>query len=298
MTLSYQLVAELSAQFPVARLCQVLNLSRSGYYAYQAGDSHSPAQGKQQLQIALRDSFAEHRRRYGSRRLLAELREQGYQVGRHQLRQLMRNLGLHAIQPRSFVPRPTDSRHHGPFSPNLLLGTGRPTMPGQVLVGDITYVPLAGGTWAYLAAWMDLFSRKIKGWSLAENMETELVNSALRKAIGSNQLMPGSIIHSDRGGQYVGKAFGQTLTEYQFVQRMSRPDDPYDNAFMESCWSRLKAELRENGVFGSLEDARIELFEYIECYYNRKRRHSSLGNLSPDQFEQNYYQNLTQNLHP
>lgn len=128
-------------------------------------------------------------------------------------------------------------------------------------------------------------------------MEEELVHSALRKAIGSNQLTPGSIIHSDRGGQYIGKAFRQTLTSHKFEQSMSRPNDPYDNAFMESCWSRLKAELVGNGVFRSLEDARTELFEYIECYYNRKRRHSSLGNISPEQVEQNYYLTLNQNLH-
>ncbi|GAB4047014.1 IS3 family transposase [Spirosoma litoris] len=171
-----------------------------------------------------------------------------------------------------------------------------PTAPGKVLVGDITYIPLAGSEWVYLAAWMDLFSRKIKGWSVADNMEEELVHSALRKAINSNQLTAGSIIHSDRSGQYVGKEFRQTLTDHQFRQSMSRPDDLYDNAFMESCWSRLKAELIENGVFWFLEDARIELFDYIECYYNRKRRHSSLGNISPEQFEQNYYLNLNQNL--
>ena len=204
--------------------------------------------------------------------------------------------GLRAIQPRSFIPRTTDSRHQGPFSPNLLLEMDFPAAPGRVLVGDITYIPLVGSEWAYLAAWMDLFSRKIKGWSVADNMEEELVHSALRKAINSNQLAEGTIIHSDRGGQYVGKAFRQTLADHQFRQSMSRADDPYDNAFMESCWSRLKAELVENGAFRSLEDARIELFDYIECYYNRKRRHSSLGNISPEQFEQNYYRMLNPNL--
>lgn len=274
----------------------MLNISRSAYYAYQAGASYKLTEEKEKLRVAMVDSFAEHRRRYGSRRLLTELQEKGHEVGRHQLRRLMQESGLQAIQPRSFIPRTTDSRHSGPFSPNLLLNMGFPTVPGQVLVGDITYVPLAGSNWAYLAAWMDLFSRKIKGWSLAEHMEEELVHSALRKAIGSNQLVVGSIIHSDRGGQYIGKQFRQTLNDHQFIQSMSRPDDPYDNAFMESCWSRVKAELFENGVFRSLEDAHTELFDYIECYYNRKRRHSSLGNISPDQFEENYYLNLNQNL--
>lgn len=276
----------------------MLNISRSAYYAYQAGESYRLTEGREKLRTAVVDTFAEHRRRYGSRRLLTELQEQGHEVGRHQLRRLMQQAGLQAIQPRSFIPRTTDSRHNGPFSPNLLLDRDFPTAPGQVLVGDITYVPLAGNNWGYLAAWMDLFSRKIKGWSLAENMEEELVHSALQKSIGSNQLVAGSIIHSDRGGQYIGKQFRQTLNDHKFSQSMSRPDDPYDNAFMESCWSRMKAELFENGVFQSLRDAHTELFEYIECYYNLKRRHSSLGNISPEQFEQNYYLTLNQNLLP
>lgn len=278
------------------RLCKVINVSRSAFYAYQAGQSHSLTKGKENLRQAMIGSFAEHRRRYGSRRLLTELQEQGYEVGRHQLRRLMQQAGLKAIQPRSFIPRTTDSRHEGPFSPNLLLDIDFPTAPGKVLVGDITYLPLAGNEWGYLAAWMDLYSRQIKGWSLADNMSEELVHSAFRKAIGSNQLGVGSVIHSDRGGQYIGKSFRQTLLDHRFEQSMSRPDDPYDNAFMESCWSRLKAELLEGGVFRSLEDAHTELFDYIESYYNRKRRHSSLGNISPEQFEQKYYLNLNQNL--
>ncbi|WP_040007036.1 IS3 family transposase [Fibrisoma limi] len=296
MTLSYQVVTELTADFPVERLCKTLGISRSAYYAYQAGQSHRLTEGKEKLRQAMLDSFGNHRRRYGSRRLLTELQEQGFAVGRHQLRRLMQVEGLRAIQPRSFIPRTTDSNHSGPFSPNLLLEEDFPTAPGKVLVGDITYIPLAGSEWGYLAAWMDLFSRKIKGWSVADNMEEVLVHSALRKAISSSHLTRGSIVHSDRGGQYVGKAFRQTLADHQFRQSMSRADDPYDNAFMESCWSRLKAELFENGVFRSLDDARTELFDYIECYYNRKRRHSSLGNISPEQFEENYYLTLNQNL--
>ncbi|GAB2566554.1 transposase [Spirosoma areae] len=144
----------------------------------------------------------------------------------------MQEADLHAIQPRSFIARTPDRRHNGPFSQNLLLETDVPTLAGRVLVGDSTYIPLAGSEWGYLAAWMDLFSRKIKGWSVADNLGDELVDNALRKAIDSNQLTPGSIIHSDRGGQYIGKSFRQTLADFRFRQSMSRPDDPYDTAFM------------------------------------------------------------------
>jgi transposase InsO family protein len=284
-------VAQLTPEFPVERLCHTLDISRSAYYAYQRGQTHKPTSRQLEMQQRATALFYEHQRRYGSRRLLLDLQEEGYEVGRHQLRKLMRDNQLQAIQPRSFVPRTTDSRHAGPFSPNLLLDRPLPIRPGEVLVGDITYLPFLNGEWGYLAGWMDLFSRKISGWRVDEHMEEELVHSALLQSIGHNQLGKGSIIHSDRGGQYVGKAFRTTLRMHQFEQSMSRPDDPYDNAFMESCWSRLKAELVDQRVFRSVTDAREQLFEYIELYYNRKRRHSSLGYISPLQFEAQYYQN-------
>ena len=131
---------------------------------------------------------------------MLDLQEQGFEVGRHQLRKIMRTNQLQAIQPRSFVPRTTNSKHAGPYSPNLLLGRPDPTRPGEVLVGDITYLALQGGEWAYMAGWLDLFSRKVSGWSVDEHMEEELVHSALQKAISHNQLGKGSIIHSDRAG--------------------------------------------------------------------------------------------------
>jgi len=190
------------------------------------------------------------------------------------------------------VPCTTDSRHAGPFSANLLLERPLPTRPGQVLVGDITCLPLPGGEWACLAGWaspMDLYSRKMSGWWVDEPLQEELVHRALQQAIGHNQLGKGSVIHSDRGGQCVGKQFRATLRLHQFEQSMSRPDDPYDNAFMESCWSRLKAELVAQRVFRSPEDTRGQLFDYLEVYYNRRRRHSSLGYVSPLQFEEAYY---------
>lgn len=289
--MTYDLIEQLRQEYPTERLCQSLGVSRSCFYAYDKGQTHQASSRQTALQEALAGAFARHQRRYGSRRLLIELQEDGHAVGRHQVRKLMKQNGLQAIQPRSFVPRTTDSRHPGPFSPNLLLDRPPPSRPGEVLVGDITYLPLAGGEWAYLAGWMDLYSRKLSGWSVDENMEEKLVHSALQKAIDHNQLGKGSIVHSDRGGQYVGKAFRTTLRAHHFEQSMSRADDPYDNAFMESCWSRLKAELVNQRVFHSLADARAQLFEYIESYYNRQRRHSSLGYISPLQFEEAYYRN-------
>lgn len=193
--------------------------------------------------------------------------------------------GLQAIQPRSFVPRTTDSRHRLGFSPNLLLTFGLPTGPNQVWVSDITYIMLASGRWAYLTTWMDLWSRLIVGWHLDETMEDALVITAFRRAVLRRGPTPGLIVHSDRGGQYASKELRRLLVHYECRQSMSRPDDPYDNAFAESYWSRLKAEVLENGAFLNLGDARTEIGDYIDNYYNTVRLHSALGYLRPMQFE-------------
>lgn len=277
--------------YPVERLCECLDVSKSAFYAYRAKQTYQPSKQQLKLRQAAKDLFYDHERRYGSRRLVLDLQEQGFEVGRHQLRKIRRDSQLWAIQPRSFVPRTTNSNHAGPYSPNLLLDRPAPSRPGEVLVGDITYLALQGGEWAYMAGWLDLYSRKVSGWSVDEHMEEELVHSALHKAIGHNQLGKGSIIHSDRGGQYIGTSFRKTLRLHQFEQSMARVDEVYDNAFIESYWSRLKAELVYQRVFRSVADAREQLFEYIELYYNRRRRHSSLGYISPSQFEEAYYRN-------
>ena len=202
---------------------------------------------------------------------MLDLQEQGFEIGRHQLRKIMKEGQLQAIQPRSFVPRTTNSNHAGPHSPNLLLDRPVPTRPGEVLV------------------------------TVDDNMEEVLVHSALQKAINYNQLGKGSIIHSDRAGPSLrgavrwppwrGREFRKTLRLHQFEQSMSGADEVYDNAFIESYWWRLKAELVHQRVFRSVADAREQLFEYIELYYNRRRRHSSLGYVSPLQFEEAYYRN-------
>lgn len=157
--------------------------------------------------------------------------------------------------------------------------------PNQVWVSDITYIMLGNGRWAYLVVWMDLWSRLVVGWHLDETMEADLIITAFRRAALGRQPRPGLIAHSDRGGQYASKEFRRLLNRYSCRQSMSRPDDPYDNAFAESYWSRLKAELMEDGAFLSLADARLEIGEYIDNYYNTVRLHSALDYLSPVQFE-------------
>jgi len=260
-------------------------VSRSGYYAWK----ERPAR-QDQLALQVEEVFWQNSRRYGSRRITAELREQTV-IGRHRVRRLMRERGLRAIQPRRFVPRTTDSRHGQRMSPNLLVE--REIIidrPRQVIVGDITYLPLQNGQWAYLATWMDLFSRNILGWQIASSMTAELVIEALKKAIIREQLPAGLIVHSDRGGQYVDAELRNLLKQHGFEQSMTRADETYDNAYAESLFSRYKTELLEEGAFADLEQARSETFAYIEGYYNRTRRHSALGYLSPENFERAFDQ--------
>jgi putative transposase len=277
-------------------ICEVLEVSRTAYYRYLRGASYQPTPLKEKQLKMVKETFWEHKRRYGSRRLLVELQEQGYRIGRHRVRRLMKQQGLTAIQPKSFVPRTTDSRHGKRICPNLLLGQPLPKAPNLVWVSDITYLPLVSGQWGYLGSWMDLFSRKIVGWQVDSHMKDELIISALSKALTHRQPAPGLIAHSDRGGQYVSDELRALLNDHHVRQSMSRADDPYDNAFAESFWSRFKAEVLEGGAFLDLEDARTEIFDYIELYHNRIRRHSSLGNKSPLTFENEYYCKLASQL--
>ena len=285
MTETYRFIAGEATIYPVAISCRVLGVSRSGYYDWR----DRPAR-QDQLAPKVSEVFWQNSRRYGSRRITAELRDQTV-VGRHRVRRLMHEQGLQAIQPRRFVPRTTDSRHGKRMSPNLLLERAiKVDRPRQVIVGDITYLPLQNADWAYLATWMDLFSRKIVGWQVADSMTAELVIEALNKAILREHLPAGLIVHSDRGGQYVDTELRKLLKQHRVEQSMSRADETYDNAHAESLFSRYKAELLEDGAFADVEQAKSETFAYIEGYYNRTRRHSALGYLSPENFERAFYQ--------
>ena len=268
-----------------------MQVSRSAYY--QQLTPQEPNLKTQQVEEKITAVFKAHKRRYGVRRICAELKEQQIHVGKHKCRKIMKKHDFKAIQPRSFVPRTTQSRHPYPISPNLLLDRAAPLKPDEVWVGDITYLPLSGGRWAYLAVWMDLYSRRVVSWQVETHMREELVIAALNKALQTRSAKPGLIVHSDRGGQYAGGEFRKLLGKRKIAQSMSRADDPYDNASMESFFSRLKAELLENGMFEDLEDARTELFEYIEMYYNTERKHSSLNYQSPMEYENHYFYSLT-----
>lgn len=243
------------------------------------------------------DTFHEHKRRYGSRRISKSLGNKEGKASRYKVSKTLRKYGLKAIQPRSFVPKTTNSRHTYQISPNLLLDRPKPGKPNEIWVGDITFIPLSGGNWCYLSVFMDLFSRRIVGWQLDDNMKETLVTATLNKAIGSRKIDKDLIIHSDRGGQYGGKMFRAIIEKRKMLQSMSRADNPYDNAFMESCFSRFKAELLQDGIFETIEDAQTEIFEYIEMYYNTLRLHSSLDYQSPDEYEKQFEKNGTFEMH-
>ena len=201
----------------------------------------------------------------------------------------MKQQGLIAIQPKSFVPKTTQTDPKLMRSKNLLLDTEPANRPYQIVGGDITYLPLKDGSWLYLAAWQDVFTRVIVGWELAIEMKSSLVIKALQKVIDRKRATKGLIVHSDGGGQYASDDFRKLLAKHKFRQSMTRKNNHYDNAMAESLWSRFKAELLQKGVFDTFEDAYTETFEYIEIYYNKKRLHSSLNYQFPDTFEENWF---------
>jgi putative transposase len=280
----YAVITQLVQQgFPAAVVCPTLGVSRAGYYAYAHGGAGLRQQQDSRLRPLVQQIFWEHKRRYGARRIAAELTARGEVCGPGRVARLLKQLGLQAIQPRSFRPRTTQSRHPLGYSPNLLLQAPPPSGINQVWLGDITFVPLAGSRFAYLALLMDLYSRRIVGWELDEHMTESLVLAALREAIGWRQPGPGLIHHTDRGGQYAGGEYRQVLGRARMRQSMSRADNCYDNAFMESCLGTIKTEL-EMEVYTSVRAAQQEIDEYLR-YYDTKRRHSSLGYLTPRDFE-------------
>lgn len=261
----------------------MLEVSRSAYYEFQSGNSSEHQQDDERLKPMVRQIFWKHKRRFGARRIAKQLAADDETCGRYRSGRLMREMGLQAIQPKSFRPKTTDSRHRLGYSPNLLQDAEDPTAIDQIWVCDITYVRLSQASFAYAAVVMDRFSRRIVGWKIETHMQEPLVLAAFRMAIRFRQPSPGTVHHSDRGGQYAGKQYRAVLQRARMQQSMSRPGNCYDNAFMESCFGTIKTEL-ELERFANAEIARKDITAYIR-YYNKERLHSSLDYLSPTDFE-------------
>ena len=270
-------------QFAATAVCDVLDISRSGYYAWRQGVPSARAERNAELTPLVRALFWKHRRRYGARRIASELADLGEVCSPRRVAKIMKTQHLRAIQPKSFVPKTTDSRHGLGYSPNLLLEAPDPTGINQLWVGDITYVPLVGGTFCYLALLMDRYSRYVIGWHLNDTMTEQLVLAALRMAIHARQPPAGLIHHTDRGGQYASARYRSLLRRGDLRQSMNRADNCYDNAFMESCFGTIKTEL-EMTEYDHQHAAQREIDDYL-AYYNVERKHSALGYLTPSQFE-------------
>lgn len=264
-------------------LCRIMGVSRSAYYAWRQAEASPREQEDETLLPVVRSVFQKHRRRYGARRIAEELKDQGHACGRRRVGKLLEIQGLRAIQPKSFQPKTTDSRHRLGYSPNLLLEEEEPTLINRLWVGDITYVPLVGKCFCYLAMLMDRYSRRVVGWQLGQDMTESLVLATLRIAIADRCPNVGLIHHTDRGGQYAGKQYRGVLRRAEVRQSMSRAGNCYDNAFMESCFGTIKTEL-EMTEYQDQAEARQEIAAYL-AYYNLERKHSALDYQSPHQFE-------------
>jgi len=262
------------------KVCAVLGLARSSFY--HASTPTATQVADVDLGDLLEGVFKRHRGRYGYRRLAQELSDRGVICAPARIRRLMAQRGLRAIQPKNFIPKTSDGRADKP-SPNLLSGQPLPAAPDRAWAGDITFIPTSAG-WLYLAVVIDLYSRRIVGWSLADHMRSDLVLAALSQALLTRSAK-GTIFHSDRGSQYGSTPFRKTLAKAGLQQSMSARANPYDNAWTESFMGTLKREMLQGGCFDTAADARTEIFEYIEGYYNTHRKHSSIGYKTPIQFE-------------
>jgi len=267
------------------KVCAVLGESRSSFY--HAAASTKTKVADLQMGNLIETVFRRHRRRYGYRRVVAELADRQVVCAAARVRRLMAQRRLRALQPRNFVPKTSDGRARRP-SPNLLVGQPLPEAPNRVWAGDITFIPSSDG-WLYLAVVIDLYSRRIVGWSLADHLRSELVLEALNQALMSRSKSPGTLFHSDRGSQYSSAAFRNALAKAGMRQSMSARANPYHNAWTESFIGTLKHEMLAGACFETIADAKTELFNYIEAYYNTHRKHSALGYLSPSQFEASFY---------
>ena len=279
------MISSLATCYPVRTLCRLLDVSASGYYQWRQRRPGPRARANDMLYPHLKRVFEQSRQTYGSPRITRCLQRQQLPCSEKRVARLMRRHHLQARSKRPFRPRTTDSRHGGTLAPNRLKELGSPTGLNQVWVADITYIHTHSG-WAYLAAVMDLYSRRIVGWSIGSSLHCLLVKDALDQALAWRQPAAGLIHHSDRGSQYAAGLFQARLQSARIRPSMSGRGCCYDNAAMESFWSTLKTELLQDQTPRDLPHASQLIHRYIESFYNPIRLHSALGFLSPLDFEQ------------
>jgi len=271
------------AMWPLPAMCEALAVSKSGYFAWRDGRESPRRSRDRALTVQIEVIHRESRQTYGSPRVFQELKAKGIALGRKRVERLMKTAGI-AVRPlRRFVTT-TQSDHDQPIAPNILQQEFSATAANQRWVTDITYIPTDEG-WLFLAAIMDLHSRRIVGWAMQPTMHRSLVLKALDMAVTDRRPSPGLIHHSDRGSQYASEDYRAAMTAQAMVASMSGRACCYDNAAMESFWHTLKNELIHRYRYQTRDEAQRAIFEYIEVFYNRVRRHSSIGYLSPEAFE-------------
>ncbi len=279
----YRFISEHRTRWSVGEMCHVLEVSRSGFYAWQSRPESARARETGRLDADIRRLFKAHKGRAGSPKITRLLREEGWRVGKNRVAGRMRQMGLRSKARRAYRTT-TDSRHDYPVAPNRLQRDFTAAGPDQVYVSDITYIRTRNG-WLYLTIVLDLYSRMVVGWALSDSLSHKAVLKALRRAIGRRRPSRGLIFHSDRGVQYACTDFQEALKTHGFVASMSRKGDVWDNAVAESFFHILKSELVHRTMWDGYADTHRDLFEYLEVYYNRERIHSTLGYHTPAQFE-------------
>jgi putative transposase len=284
--LRYAFIAEHQDMWPVAVLCEVLDVSRSGFYEYLPRHAKRSIDAEEvALFTRVKAIAAETRHSYGSRRMAKQLQEEGFHVGRAKARRLMHKAGVAVQRPRRPGPLTTDSRHGYEVAPNLLARQFDVTAPDHVWAGDITYIWTAEG-WLYLSVLVDLYSRKVVGWAMNQHMDTTLVQDALQMALGRRAPSTGLMHHSDRGSQYASHVYQAMLADHGIVCSMSEKGECLDNAVAERFFGSLKHEWTSHGYYATRQEARADIIDYIEMFYNSRRKHSYLGYVSPNTYEQ------------
>lgn len=281
--MKYAFVRENKQQYSVTQLCHVLSVSTSGYYAWLKRPQSERTQSNQRLDEKIKTTWESHSKRYGSPRITQELKSQGEVCSENRVAKRMKSLGIKAVAAKKFKVT-TDSNHKLPVAENLLKQDFTASQPNQKWVADITYVWTRTG-WLYLAVVMDLYSRVIVGWSMQTRINKQLVCSALLMAMKRRGYPKGTIVHSDKGSQYCSKRYQKLIKDNHLKCSMSGTGNCYDNAAMESFFHTLKVELVHRQDYVTQDDARREIFNYIEAYYNTVRRHSTIGYESPMNYE-------------
>jgi len=281
--MKYVFIQEHRHQYPVSLQCRVLGVSSSGYYQYRRGNGSTRSQADQQMCQQIRSIYSQSHNSYGSPRISKELRRQGYVCNRKRVMRLMRLCGISARKKRRRVCT-TNSKHSQPVAANLLGQNFRAEKPNMIWLSDTTYIPTREG-WLYLTTVLDMYSRRIVGWSFSHRNDHQLVKRAVGAALECRKRQPGLLFHSDRGSQYAAADVQKLLTDSSIVPSMSRAGNCYDNAPQESFFASLKKEWLPAKLYATRSEAITSLFEYIEIFYNRRRLHSALGYTSPVDFE-------------